>query len=51
MLKRIKCLITGHQFLMDNYPGNSRYYPRSTDKCRCCKKQRGKNGSQKIRGI
>lgn len=36
MFRRIKCLFTGHRFLMDYYPAYGRYYPHAADKCSCC---------------
>lgn len=42
MLKRIKCLLKGHRFLMDYYPAYASYYPRTNDRCEYCNKCRGK---------
>ena len=41
MINKIKCLLTGHKFLMSYYPAYSAYYPRVEDKCACCDKSRG----------
>jgi len=40
MIKRIKCLIKGHKFLM-NYNEQKKYYhPSRHDKCSNCNKKR-----------
>lgn len=41
MINKIKCLLTGHKFLMSYYPAYAAYYPRIEDKCACCDKKRG----------
>lgn len=41
MLKRIKCLLKGHRYLMKYQPIYRKYHIATTDQCVCCKRIRG----------
>ena len=43
MIKRIKCLFKGHQFMMQYNFNKLIYSPSASDKCICCNKKRGVN--------
>jgi len=40
MIKKIKCLFKGHQYLMNYNPGYNCYYQSKNDICKCCKSKR-----------
>lgn len=51
MLKRLKCLIKGHQFLMNYNPRYKCYHQSSNDVCKCCKQPRRYYESREVTGV